>query len=64
MCDNFMDEFDDPCEDCGYEGLEWQDWMIIGPLSEDIAQERRKRNRIERDNDTFGEDYWDFIERL
>ena len=35
------------CED--YEGLDWDDWMIIGPLSEEIAEERRERRRIERD---------------
>jgi hypothetical protein len=28
--------------------------MIIGPLSEDIAEEKRERERIERD--MFGED--------
>lgn len=49
VCDDFMDDFDDPCEDGGYDGLEWQDWMVIGPLSEDIARERRERDRIERD---------------
>lgn len=34
---------------------EWQDWMIIGPLSEELARERRERERlmrkIERDGD-------------
>jgi len=41
-----MDFFDD--------GFDWEDWMIIGPLSEDIAEEKRERERIERD--MFGED--------
>jgi hypothetical protein len=27
-----MDDFFDDCD-----GLDWEDWMIIGPLSEDIA---------------------------
>jgi len=54
MCDDFMDDFGDPCEDGGYDGLEWQDWMIIGPLSEELAKERRERDRIERD--MFGDD--------
>ena len=41
-----MDFFDD--------GLDWEDWMIIGPLSEDIAEEKRERERIKRD--MFGDD--------
>lgn len=49
MCDDFMDDFDDPCEGGDYDGLDWQDWMIIGPLSEDMARERRERDRIERE---------------
>ena len=32
MSDDFMD------------GLNWQDWMIIGPLSEEIAEERREKD--------------------
>jgi len=38
----------------GFDGFDWEDWMIIGPLSEDIAEEKRERERIERD--MFGED--------
>ena len=49
MCDDFMDDFDDPREDGSYDGLEWQDWMIIGPLSEELARERREQRRIERE---------------
>ena len=41
-------------EDFFDDGLDWEDWMIIGPLSEDIAEEKRERERIERD--MFGED--------
>ena len=40
--DDFFDDFD---------GLEWQDWMIIGPLSEGIAREKRKQDRIRKEND-------------
>jgi hypothetical protein len=29
-----MGDFDYPCEDDGWGGLEWQGWMIIGPLAE------------------------------
>ena len=63
MCDDFMDDFDDPCEDDGYDGLEWQDWMIIGPLSEQIAEEKRERDRIGREHDAPDDDYWDIINR-
>jgi hypothetical protein len=48
MCDNLFDDFD---------GLEWQDWMIIGPMSEDIAEEEREKDKAYRD--TFGDDYMD-----
>ena len=48
MCDDFFDDFD---------GLDWEDWMIIGPLSEEIAEEKRERRRIYRD--IFGGDYMD-----
>ena len=44
---------DEPCD----RGLEWQDWMIIGPLSEDIAEEKKEKDRIYRD--TFGDDIFD-----
>jgi hypothetical protein len=35
-------------------GIEWQDWMIIGPMSEDIAEEKKEKDRIYRD--AFGDD--------
>lgn len=35
------------CED--FNGIDWEDWMIIGPLSEDIAEEEREQRRIERE---------------
>jgi len=40
------------------DGFDWQDWMIIGPLSEDIAEEKRERERdmFENDEDFFSED--------
>ena len=44
---------DEPCD----RGLEWQDWMIIGPLSEDIAEEKKEKDRIYKD--TFGDDIFD-----
>ena len=50
MCD-FDDSFD---------GLDWEDWMIIGPLSEEISRERRERDRIRRENDN-SDDYWDIV---
>ena len=54
MCDDNFNDFD---------LLDWEDWMIIGPLSEDIAREKRERDRIIRDNDTSDDDYWDIINR-
>ena len=53
-----MDDFFDD-----YDGLEWQDWMIIGPLSEDIAREKRDIERTRREWDDADDDYWDMINR-
>jgi len=46
LCDN---ESVAGIQDRNWNGLEWQDWMIIGPLSEDIAREKREKKQIERD---------------
>ena len=32
-------------EDFFDDGLDWEDWMIIGPLSEDIAEEKTGAGR-------------------
>ena len=47
--------------DSDFDGLDWEDWMIIGPLSEEIAREKREKDRIIRENDTSDDDYWDII---
>ena len=39
---------------CDFDGIDWEDWMLIGPLSEDIANEKRERDRAYRD--MFGDD--------
>ncbi len=55
--DDFFDDYDG-------EGLEWQDWMIIGPLSEDIAREKRDIERTRREwDDEEDDDYWGIINR-
>ena len=40
--------------------MEGLDWEIIGPLSEDMAEEKRKQEHIE--SDMFGDDYDSFSE--
>ena len=35
------------CDD--FDGPDWDDWMIIGPLAEDIARDRRERDRLLRE---------------
>lgn len=35
-------------EPCGGP-LKWQDWMIIGPLSEDLVREKREKRKIRRE---------------
>jgi hypothetical protein len=67
--DGFIDDdFDDDeadgdttteTDDGLWNGPDWQDWMIIGPLSEDIAKEKRKQER-----DMFGDDYDSFSEDI
>jgi len=44
MCD--FDDFDD--------GIGWENFLIIGPLSEEIANEKRDMDRAYRD--MFGDD--------
>lgn len=34
-----------------WDGPEWQDWMIIGPMSEEIAREKREKRRIRKNFD-------------
>jgi len=36
-------------EDFFNDGFDWEDWMIIGPMSEDMADEERKRKQIEKE---------------
>jgi hypothetical protein len=40
---------DDFFDDCDGDGLDWDDWMIIGPLSEDIAREKRDIDRADQE---------------
>jgi len=40
MCDDGIGDF---------VGLDWADWMIIGLLSEEIAEEKREQERLERE---------------
>jgi hypothetical protein len=34
---------------CEFAGIDMEDWMIIGPLSEEIARDKRDRDRAYRD---------------
>ena len=52
----------DDCFD-DFDGPDWEDWMIIGPLSEDIAREKRDIERMRREWDDGDDDYWDMINR-
>ena len=40
-----------------FNGMDWQDWMIIGPLTEQIAEEMREQDRIQKENDNSDDDY-------
>ena len=59
MCDDFIDDI----EDGFWDGHDWKDWMIIGPMSEEIAREKREQDRIRRELDDADDDYWDIINR-
>ena len=48
------------CDD--FDGIDWDDWLIIGPLSEDIAREKIEKDRISKDSDDSDDDYWDIID--
>jgi hypothetical protein len=48
-----------------WDGPGWQDWMIIGPMSEDIARGKRKIDRIRREwEEENDKDYWDNLVEL
>jgi hypothetical protein len=63
ICDGEMDENETLGDDESMAGIQesnsngpvWQDWMIIGPMSEQIAEEKREQDRIERN--LFGDDF-------
>ena len=55
MCEDFIDDGGDEF----WDGLDWEDWMIIGPLSEDIAREKREKDRIIRENVVWPR--WDLL---
>jgi hypothetical protein len=52
--DDFIDDND---------GIDWEDWMIIGPMSEDIAKEKREQGHIRRELNDTDDEYWDMINR-
>jgi hypothetical protein len=38
------------------DGFEIEDWIIIGPLSEELADEKKERRRLEEDLDQDDEE--------
>jgi hypothetical protein len=61
--DPLQDDTPDEAESDEHYRPDWENWMIIGPLSEDLAREKRERERIRREADNSGDDYWDNIEK-
>ncbi|BBO78012.1 hypothetical protein DSCW_54290 [Desulfosarcina widdelii] len=57
MYDDFID---DGVNDF-WDGPDWQDWMIIGPLSESISRERQEQDRIQKEIENEDDDYWKII---
>ena len=47
--------------DEAWDGPSWQDWLIIGPLAESLAREKREKERIRRENEA--DDSWDVVRR-
>ncbi len=43
-----------------FDGLDWQDWMIIGPMSEEIAEERREKDPFTDIDDENNDTDFDF----
>ncbi len=46
MCDDFFD------------GIDEEDWAIIGPLSEELAEEKKRRKQLEEDLYPNDEEPW------
>jgi hypothetical protein len=40
------------------DGFDIDDWMIIGPLSEELAKDERDRRRLEEDLDQDDDEPW------
>ncbi len=34
---------------CEFDGIDMEDWEIIGPMSEQLSEEKRERDRIYQD---------------
>ena len=47
--DPLQDDTPDEAESDEHYGPDWKDWMIIGPMSEEIAEEKRRQRQIERE---------------
>lgn len=48
--------------DGDFDGIDdWEDWMIIGPMSEEISRENQERDKAIQDNNTSESDYWEII---
>lgn len=41
MCDDIFDD--------DFDGIDELDWLIIGPLSEELEEERKRRKQLEDD---------------
>jgi hypothetical protein len=46
-----------------WDGPGWQDWMIIGPMSENIANEQREQDRLQKEwEEENDKDYWNNLD--
>lgn len=43
-----------------FDGLDWQDWMILGPMSEEIAEEKREKDPFTDIDDGNNDTDFDF----
>lgn len=43
--DDFFDDFDDECSD----GIGWEEIALLGAMAEQIAEEKKEQERIERE---------------
>ena len=54
------DDYIDDCDDDFWDGMDWNELALLFGMSEDVAREKREKERIEKD--MFGDEYLDIVD--